>query len=94
MTKYFSLILVIFSHTWTTVGSCPKRVATCENFPLISNGIVLPGENQVGSTRQVQCNSGYEGNFAIHCLQNGDWSIGGSCNRGILVFCCYYVMNI
>ena len=95
--KHFSLILVTCFQTWTTPGSCVQSVVTCESSPSISNGVVLPGGNQVGSTRQVQCNSGYEGNFAIHCSENGEWSIGGSCNRGslvLLLLLCYQYLNL
>ena len=86
------MIFCLESRTWITPGSCIQRVVTCENSPSISNGVVLPGGNQIGSTRQVQCNSGYEGNFAIHCLRSGKWSTFGSCNRGslVLLLLCYH----
>ena len=81
-----SMIFCLANETWTKPGSCIQRIVTCENTPTINNGVVLPGGNQIGSIRQVQCNSGYEGSFSIHCLQNGNWSIRSSCQRSMESF--------
>ena len=80
------MIFCLRTRTWTPPGSCVQRVITCENFPSISNGVVLPGGNQIGSSRRVQCNSGYEGSFSIYCSGSGEWIYFGSCNRGIFGF--------
>ena len=55
----------------------------CAATPVIANGYISNGRNNVGMTREISCSDGFklEGNETIQCLNNGTWSQPGLCVR-------------
>ena len=55
----------------------------CGNVPPVVGGSISNGYSRVGSTRSVNCQSGYEleGNHQIECDSSGQWSRPGNCRK-------------
>ena len=58
------------------------KETTCDNLPNLNNGTISQGQKNVGAQRTIQCNSGFDlrGAASITCLNNGQWTIPGTCH--------------
>ena len=80
-----SQIFCAHNGVWSSPGSCtvittPAPIR-CNSLPTVANGRIASGNSEVGSARNVSCNSGYQlqGNSQIFCGRTGTWSSPGSC---------------
>ena len=61
--------------------SKPFTEAFCGSTPIVPNGTVSNGNNQVGSLRLIQCTVDFKiiGSAVIFCLPSGQWTHPGIC---------------
>ena len=67
---------------WSTTGRC-SPIGRCFNIPIIANGIVTGGGDQVHASRNIECNPGYEitGSRTIYCQESRQWTAPGVCRK-------------
>ena len=80
-------VMCLNNGQWSAPGQCyrdnadPYSKFCTGNLPTIPNGYVADGTNEVGTSRAVYCEFGYDlyGPSFIFCDSTQQWSLPGSC---------------
>ncbi|XP_065189552.1 uncharacterized protein LOC135820168 [Sycon ciliatum] len=78
-----SVVVCLASGFWSSIPIC-NRIVVCKD-PLVANGNVSQGQNNVGSSRRVMCNAPFElqSDKTIVCTSDGTWSSNPMCNATV-----------
>ena len=63
------------------VSSLPPPLERCGTLPTVQNGAILPGDNTIGSIREISCFKNYtiNGSPDLFCQNNLNWTEPGRC---------------